>query len=212
MDIGITKDQAIKNSISLLTEIKGVGEKSAKAMITHLLSMGSTKITEYIKSFEDLSFFTGQCPQCHNFSQAGQLCEICSNTHRDFSTLCFVKTYEDIEAFEKTGTYNGVYHVLNGLLDPCEENANLHNLTYDTFVNRFKTNLELKTIILGFDGDLESSYTKSWLKLNIKGLAETFKRDIKIFTLSYGLPPDMEISKADEITLKTALDNIKEIV
>jgi len=164
---------------------------------------------EYIDNFslvlqesKELTF----CKECFNVSDF-DLCPICADNDRDITLLCVVESAEEVITVERTGKFNGYYHVLQGLINPLN-NMLPDNLRIRELLDRVKNkNGAIKEIILAFNHSVEGDATS----LYISGLAKDSSAVIKISRLAKGLPTGSDIRYADEITLGQAIIERKEI-
>lgn len=108
-------DKAVEQFASL----PGIGRKTALKFVLHLLKKEPQEVEMFIKSIQELKSNIRECQQCHNISD-GALCEICSSPQRDTSTICVVENIKDILSIEATSQYNGLYHVLGGIISPMD--------------------------------------------------------------------------------------------
>lgn len=136
------------------------------------------------------------CPQCFNITESAP-CELCANPERDASRICVVEEPLDVVAIERTGQYEGTYHVLHGALSPME-GIGPEELKVRELINRLAAN-DIQEIILATNPNLEGDYTAMYLTKMIKPLGVTVTR------LARGLPMGGDLEYADEITLSNAL-------
>lgn len=142
------------------------------------------------------------CPQCFNLTDEG-LCKICSDQKRNQSLICIVAHNQDVEALEKTGHFNGTYHLLNGLLSPLE-GVTPDKLKIKELEERLKKNV-VQEVILALDQSLEGEATTLYLTKLLK------KYPIEVSQLARGIPMGANIEYTDEVTLSSALENRKRL-
>jgi recombination protein RecR len=191
----------IKNLIEQLMTLPGIGPKSAERLALFLASKPKVKIDDFIKVLHDTKELK-VCQLCNNFSDVNP-CPICSSSNRQKDTICVVSNSSDLEVMESTGKFNGVYHILGGLIDP------LSGLTPDKLfikelVNRIK-NGSVKEIILAFDANIQGEATTTYLKNIFKN------SNITISRLARGIPMGSDLEYTDELTLSSALENRKKL-
>lgn len=179
----------------------GVGQKSAQRMAFYLLKQSESEVNKFAQAVLDAKKLIKYCSNCFNLS-AEDVCEICSNKKRDFSTICVVSDTRDIVAIEKTDDYNGVYHVLMGLISPLE-GIGPENLKVTELLSRCDDNIN--EVILAINNSVEGEATTLYLSKLIKPLK------IKVTRIAFGLPVGSEIEYADEITLSKAFEGRQEI-
>lgn len=168
----------------------------AERLVLFLFKQDKEKILEFAHNLTQLKSLTN-CKKCFNIAE-GELCNICSNRHRETSTICVVEDSLDIISIERTGLYKGIYHVLGGSLDANIENQ---DLKIPELIQRIKSEKPQEIIIATnptTEGDLTSLYIKRKL--------QDFK-NLKITRLGRGLSTGSDIEYADEITLGSALTN-----
>ncbi len=181
--------------------LPGIGPKTAERLALFLASKPKAKIDEFINSLTNIKTLQ-VCQLCTNFSDINP-CPICSDSNRQKDTICVVSNSSDLEVMESTGKFNGVYHILGGLIDP------LSGLTPDKLfikelVNRVK-NGKIKEIILAFDANIQGEATTTYLKNIFKN------SQIKITRLARGIPMGSDLEYTDELTLSSALENRKKL-
>jgi len=197
--------QIIKNLINNFASLPGIGQKTAERLVYHLLKNESQeKLATFGKNLLTLKNEITVCPICGNYSN-GNGCEVCNEPKRDRTKICLVAEAQDILYLEKTAIYNGLYHVLNGLLAPVE-GITPDKLNISALGKRLSTG-SINEIIMGFNPTMEGESTIIYLKKLIK---EKYPQ-IKITRLSRGLPMGGDLEYADEITLQNAMDNRTEI-
>ncbi|MFA6028140.1 MAG: recombination mediator RecR [Patescibacteria group bacterium] len=193
---------SIQNLIAQFNKLPGIGQKTAERFVFYLLKQPKSEIDEFVKSLNGLKNNIKICSECFDFSETSP-CSICRNSQRDKSIICAVAQGPDVIALEKTSEYNGVYHVLNGLINQIE-GIGPEKLRVKELINRLKKN-GVKEVILALDATMEGETTAMYLIKEIKPL------NIKITRLARGLPMGSDIEYADEITLSSALKGRREI-
>ena len=142
------------------------------------------------------------CTICQNLTEH-EVCSICSDTTRDKSLICVVETPKDVTAFERTGEYNGLYHVLHGLLSPID-NITPDKLKIKELLSRLG-NGEVREVIMATNPTVEGEATAMYLARLLKPMG------LKVSRLAFGLPVGGIVEYADEVTLYRALQNRNEI-
>lgn len=195
--------KSLEDSINSFKKLPGVGEKSAERYALSLLDLDEKEIEEFSKSVKEVKKNIKTCKICGHLTDK-DTCNICSDKNRDSSLICVVEDYKSIFMFEKTGTFNGKYHVLNGLISPIDgiypEDINISGL-----VDRIDENSKDVEIIIALKPTIEGETTT----LYIKKIFE--KKNIKVSRLSYGIPIGVDIDYIDSLTLDRALLDRKEI-
>lgn len=179
----------------------GVGPKSAQRMAFFLLKQPEEDVKLFAESILEAKSLIVYCSICFNISSQ-EICEICTNFKRDQSTICVIADTKDLIALEKTREYNGVYHVLQGLISPLE-GIGPDNLRITDLLKRLTSNIS--EVILAINNSVEGEATTLYLSKIIKPLK------IKVTRIAFGLPVGSDLEYADEITLSKALEGRQEI-
>lgn len=188
--------------IEFFQKLPGIGAKSAQRMALHLLKLPLNDVEAFAKAMVEAKSTINYCSVCFNMSSKDP-CEICSATNRNRETICVVADTKDLIAIEKTHEYQGLYHVLQGLISPMNgigaEDIRIKELLYRI------TNSEIKEIILALSPSVEGEATSLYLNKLLKPF------NIKITRIAFGLPVGSDIEYADEITLAKAIEGRHEI-
>ncbi|MGL6066386.1 MAG: recombination mediator RecR [Cetobacterium sp.] len=194
--------KSLKILIDEFNRLPGIGKKSAVRLAFHVLEMSDTEVERFSKALKDAKETVKKCSVCGNFSEE-ETCEICRDEFREKNIICVVEDSRDIISLEKTNRYKGVYHVLNGKIDP------LNGMTPD------KLNLrpllekvakeEIVEIILALNPDLEGETTALYLTKLLKPF------NVKITKIASGIPMGGNIEFADVATISRALEGRQEI-
>jgi len=192
---------SLEKLINYYKKLPGIGEKNAERLALATLNFKEEDISNFADALKNTSNIH-KCSICGHLTE-DEICNICANENRDKNTICVIEDSKSVFSFEKVGNYNGVYHVLNGLISPVDsigpENINLASL-----VKRVES-LEKPELILALKSTIEGETTT----LYIKKIFE--KKDVMISRLSYGIPMGAEIDYLDIITLDKALEDRKKI-
>lgn len=195
----------IQRLIELFNRFPGIGEKSAARFVFYLLKLPESEIDELTDLVKNLKNKIHICGLCHNFSESDP-CQICRNTKRLKNIICVVAKPQDLTAIEKSGQYQGLYHILGGILEPLN-NITPENLNIKSLLERLKNNQnEIKEIIFSLNPDIEGETTSLYLH---KLLKQNFP-NLKVTRLGRGLPMGSDIEYADDITIANALQGRKE--
>ena len=194
---------SIKNLIEKFARFPSIGPKSAERMVYYLLRQAPNKLDELAASIIELKNSVTTCNICFNFSESNP-CPICSDHRRDRRIICIVAKPQDISAIEKTASYNGVYHVLGGNINPLE-NIMPENLRLKELLARIKDN-EACEIILALNQDMIGETTSLYLSK----LLQQFSH-VTLTRLARGLPMGADLEYADEVTLESAISGRREL-
>ena len=187
--------KSVETLISEFTKFPGIGKKTAQRLAFYILSSTKEEAAKLAASVIDVKTLVESCTVCGGISDE-DLCEICKNNKRDHSVICVVERPEDIFAFERTNSFMGVYHVLDGLLSPLD-GIGPEKLNIQALENRLKSGME---IILATSASLEGDATSLYLQKIFQD------KKVKITRLARGIPVGGELEYTDEATLLRALE------
>ncbi len=190
----------IRSFIKALKKLPGIGEKSAERIVFFLLDKEKgNKIREEIKKALIEMENIKECKQCHNYTK-DSLCSICNDTSREKDKILIVETPFDIEIIEESKIYNGLYHVLGGVLSPINgiDSSKLHIESLIRRVNR-----DVKEIIIATGTGTEGEATAIYLKDILKPY------NVNVSRIATGVPKGMDITLTDRSTLKEAIKHRK---
>lgn len=193
--------ESLKKLIDSLQNLPGIGEKTAERMAFSILNFDSEKIDKFVDSLCEIRNIK-HCPICNNITDM-EKCYICSDDTRDEQTIFVVEKPKDIILFEKMGNYNGVYHVLGGLISPLE-GINPEDINLDNLINRVKKN-KVKEVIVVLKPSIEGETTMQYIKKILCGY------DVKVSKIPIGIPMGTDIEYIDSMTLELAFENRKDI-
>lgn len=182
----------LENAVNEFGKLPGIGQKTALRLVLHLLNQDNAAVEKFGNTLIHLKNNIRFCKNCHHISDH-ELCEICSSHKRDHSLVCVVEDSRDVMAIENTNQYNGLYHVLNGLISPMD-GVGPGDLTVDLLVNKVKTGTVIE-VIFALSATMEGDTTIFYLHKRLKD------QQIKISTLARGIAFGGEIEYADELTL-----------
>ena len=195
--------------IDAFQKLPGIGPKTAQRLSFYLLHVPQTEIDNFAEALENLKKQTLLCSICKNVSETDP-CEVCSDARKDKNQIMVVEEPLDVLAFERTGKYGGVYHVLHGAINPLE-NIGPDELYIEDLLKRI-TNHEsqVKEVIIATNPTMEGEATAMYIA---KKLKEKFANgdEFKISRLGMGIPTGADLEYADEVTLREALEGRREI-
>ncbi len=194
----------IQALIESFQKLPGVGPKSAQRLTYYLLHVPQIQLDEFSDAITRLKKDTVLCSICKNISEK-EPCPICSDSLRDHSQILVVEQPLDILAFERTGRFKGVYHVLHGAINPLE-NIGPDEIYIDGLISRIKDN-DIEEIIIAtnptMEGEATAMYIRKQLKIN--------NENLKVSRLGMGIPTGADLEYADETTLTQALEGRREL-
>ncbi len=185
-------------AIEELSKLPGIGKKTAQRLALHILKNEQASVDKLVKAIADLKIKLHFCKRCFNITE-DDLCEICKSVKRDTTKICVVEEASDVIAIEKTNEYNGLYHVLGGVLSPLS-GVTANDLKVKELIKRFE-NENISEIILAINPDTEGETTALYLARLIKPL------NIKVTRIARGIPIGGDIEFADEATIGRAMLN-----
>lgn len=185
-------------AIEELSKLPGIGRKTAQRLALHILKNPQDSVDKLVKAIADLKIKLRFCSRCFNLTEE-DLCEICKSVKRDVTKICVVEEASDVIAIEKTNEYNGLYHVLGGVLSPLSGISGT-DLKIKELLTRFEKE-NIQEIILALNPDTEGETTSLYLARLIKPL------NIKVTRIARGIPIGGDLEFADEATIGRAMLN-----
>ncbi len=196
--------ESISRLIDELRKLPGIGPKTAQRLAFHLVVSGKTSINRLIYSLGQVRDNIGYCTVCGNITDVDP-CAVCSDPERDSSTICVVGYPKDVLAIERVGGYRGVFHVLQGYIEPLK-GIGPEDIRAKQLLERIKhSEHKPREVILATNPDIDGETTALYLARAIKPL------NIKVTRLARGLPFGAELDYADEVTLAKSLEGRKEM-
>ena len=192
----------LEKLIEAFSKFSGIGRKSATRMAYQVMSMSDEDAASLAGAIQNAHTKLHRCRICQNYTDA-DVCSICANAKRDRSILCVVEHPRDVQAIERTREYNGLYHVLYGLLNPLD-GITAEQLTVKELLARLGDDT-VKEVIMAMNPTVEGDATAMYLAKFIKPMG------IKVTRLAYGLPTGSSLEYADESTLYRALSGRGEL-
>ncbi|WP_337872189.1 recombination mediator RecR [Ignavibacterium sp.] len=190
--------ETLLKAIDELSKLPGIGKKTAQRLALHIIKNDKVSAEKLAKAIMDLKDKLMLCKKCFNLSE-NELCDICKNPKRDQSTICVVEEVSDVIAVEKSHEFNGLYHVLGGVLSPLM-GIGAENIRIKELLSRFHDE-EIKEVILALNPDTEGETTSLYLAKLIKPLR------IKVTRIARGIPIGGDLEFADEATIGKAMIN-----
>ncbi len=191
--------EEFQDLIESFKNLPGIGEKSAERYVYAVNELDLDTIEKMCLSLINFKKNIKKCSVCGHLTNT-TICNICSNESRDKSVICVVEDSKSVFMFEKTGKFNGIYHVLGGLISPID-GVDPEDINISTLLSRIDGNV--KEVILSLSPSVEGEMTSLYIK---KLLENT---DIKVSRLSYGLPVNADIEYLDPLTIIRAIDDRK---
>lgn len=190
--------QLFSKAVSELAGLPGVGQKTALRLALFLLRQDKDKVARFAKTIGDMRNEIKYCRICHNISDT-DVCPICSNRHRDASTVCVVENVQDVMAVENTQQYNGLYHVLGGAISPMD-GVGPADIEIDSLVDRVAAG-GIGEVILALSPTMEGDTTNFYIYRKLA------KYDVKLSVIARGVSVGDELEYTDEVTLGRSIVN-----
>ncbi|WAW14947.1 recombination mediator RecR [Peptostreptococcus equinus] len=194
--------EPIDRLINEFSKLPGVGRKTAQRLAFHVINMQNDDVQGLARALQDVKKEIKYCKVCCNISDS-DICSICSNNHRDESTICVVEDPRDVMAMERTKDYNGKYHVLNGVISPMD-GIGPEMLKIKELMSRLGDG-KVKEIIMATNPTIEGEATAMYISRLVKPMG------IKVTRIAHGLPVGGDLEYADDVTISKALEGRREI-
>ena len=186
------------NLYEQLRRLPGMGSKTAMRLAYHIIDMPEGEVQQLAEALSNAKKSIHYCSQCYNLTD-GEKCSICGDPSRDHFTICVVEQPQDIAAMERSHGYNGLYHVLHGVLSPLD-GVGPDKLRIRELFQRLQQE-SISEIIIATKSDVEGEATATYLAQLLKPIGITVSR------IAHGLPMGGDLEYADEVTLSKALEN-----
>ncbi len=198
MNIEKYPSKLLETAVNEFTKLPGIGRKSALRLVLHLLRQDAEAVNFFGNSIIQLRNEIKHCKVCHNISDT-EICNICGNHARNQSVVCVVENIRDVMSVENTQQYNGLYHVLGGIISPMD-GIGPAELEIESLVKRVEEGTIVE-IILALSTTMEGDTTNFYIFRKLKDFP------VKITTLARGVSVGDELEYTDEITLGRSLTN-----
>lgn len=188
----------LENAVAEFSKLPGIGKKTALRLVLHLLKEEEEDVRRFSRAIERMRTDTHFCKKCFNVSD-GELCGICANRARNQRLICVVENIRDVIAIENTQQFNGVYHVLGGVISPLD-GVGPDQLHIDELIVRVQQE-EVEELIFALNPNIQGDTTIFYIQRKLKDLA------CRVTTISRGIAFGGELEYADEMTLGRSLAN-----
>ena len=193
---------ALQDLADQFARLPGIGGKTAQRLAFHVLSLPLEDAERFVDAILEAKKQVHTCPECQNLTDR-ELCPICDDGMRDHGLICVVAEPKDVIAMERSREFNGVYHVLHGVISP------LNHVTQDDIkvrelLMRVSTG-KVREVIMATNPDTEGEATAMYISRLLRPM------EIKVTRLAYGVPVGSQLEYADEVTLSRALEGRQEI-
>lgn len=191
--------QLLERAVQEFAKLPGVGRKTSLRLVLHLLRQETADVERLAQAITQMKREVRHCRVCHNISDS-DVCPICSDSRRDASTVCVVENIQDVMAVENTQQYNGLYHVLGGVISPMD-GIGPSDLEIDSLVARVGAG-DIKEVILALGSTMEGDTTGFYIFRKLAPYA-----DVRISIIARGISVGDELEYADEVTLGRSILN-----
>jgi recombination protein RecR len=188
----------LENAVNEFAKLPGIGKKTALRLVLHLIKQDVEEVQFFSEAISAMRQQIKFCKRCHNISDK-ELCNICSNPMRKQEMICVVENIRDVIAIESTQQFNGVYHVLGGIISPLD-GIGPEQLTIEALVERV-TSEHPQEIIFALNPNIQGDTTVYYIGRKLKGIP------VKITTIARGISFGGELEYADEMTLAKSISN-----
>ena len=188
----------LENAVNEFTKLPGIGRKTALRLVLHLLKKEVTEVNQFSEVIAKMRNEIKFCQRCHNISDA-DICIICSNSMRNQQLVCVVENIRDVIAIESTQQFNGIYHVLGGIISPLD-GVGPDQLQIETLVERVEKE-EIKEMMFALNPNIQGDTTIYYIQKRIVHL------NCHVTTISRGIAFGGELEYADEHTLARSIAN-----
>lgn len=188
----------LENAVEEFAKLPGIGRKTALRLVLHLLKYEQSEVEEFSEAMVRLKKEIKHCSVCHNISDT-DVCSICQNHSRNDAIVCVVESIRDVLSVENTQQFNGLYHVLGGIISPMD-GVGPGDLEIDSLVERIKQG-NIVEVILALSTTMEGDTTNFYIYKKLKEF------EIKITTIARGVSVGGELEYTDELTLGRSIIN-----
>lgn len=190
--------QLLGNAVDQFSRLPGVGRKTALRLVLHMLRQDAQFMDDFTGALQKMKKEIKYCKVCHNISDT-DVCPICANSHRDATTVCVVENIQDVLAIENTQQYNGLYHVLGGVISPMD-GIGPGDIEIDSLVKRVSDG-GVNEVIFALASTMEGDTTNFYISKRLQ------QYDVKLSVIARGISVGDELEYTDEVTLGRSILN-----
>lgn len=188
----------LENAVEAFAKLPGIGRKTALRLVLHMLKYEESEVEDFSDAVVRLKKEIKHCTVCHNISDT-DVCAICHNPSRNGAIVCVVESIRDVLSIENTQQFNGLYHVLGGIISPMD-GVGPANLEIESLVDRVQQG-NIVEIILALSTTMEGDTTNFYIYKKLKDF------EVKITTIARGVSVGGELEYTDELTLGRSIIN-----
>ena len=192
----------LSKAVDQFASLPGIGRKTALRLVLHLLRQSPKDVEAFTSALTSLRQDVHYCRICHTVSDQ-EVCPICQSHSRDKATICVVENVQDVMSIENTGQYNGVYHVLGGIISPMD-GIGPSDLEIESLIARVQTG-DVREVILALPTTIEGDTTNFYIYRRLKGVQQA--NDLQVSQIARGVAIGNELEYTDEITLGRSIVN-----
>lgn len=192
----------LSKAVDQFSSLPGIGRKTALRLVLHLLRQSPKDVEAFTSALTSLRQDVHYCRICHAVSDQ-EVCPICQSHSRDKATICVVENVQDVMSIENTGQYNGVYHVLGGIISPMD-GIGPSDLEIESLIARVQTG-DVREVILALPTTMEGDTTNFYIYRRLKGVQQA--NDLQVSQIARGVAIGNELEYTDEITLGRSIVN-----
>jgi len=200
----IFSSSLLENAVNEFARLPGIGKKTALRLVLHLIKQDAAEVSQFSEIVAKMRNEIKFCSRCYNISDK-ELCNICSNPMRKKEMLCVVETIRDVIAIESTQQFNGVYHVLGGVISPLD-GVGPDQLTIEALVDRINIE-EIEEIIFALSPTIQGDTTIYYISKKLSAGSGGKGAPVKITSIARGIAFGGELEYADEMTLAKSISN-----
>lgn len=189
----------LEKAVNEFSKLPGIGSKTSLRLMLHLLRQDMESVEQLSQAIYNMRHDIKYCSTCHNISDT-DICPICSDIRRDRTVICVVENIQDIMAIENTRQYNGLYHVLGGIISPMD-GIGPSDIEIDSLTERVGNDSEIEEIILALSPTMEGDTTGFYISRKLSGY------DVRLSVIARGISIGNELEYTDEVTLGRSIIN-----
>lgn len=190
--------ELLEKAVTEFSKLPGIGRKTALRLVLWMLRQDDQDVEQFAAAIQLLKEEVKYCKICHNISDT-DICPICSDSHRDKTTVCVVENIQDVMAIENTQQFHGLYHVLGGIISPMD-GMGPSDIEIDSLVKRVAEGA-VKEVILALSPTMEGDTTNFYIYRKLTGY------DVKVSVIARGVAVGNELEYTDEVTLGRSIMN-----
>ena len=194
----------LENAVNEFAKLPGIGKKTALRLVLHLLKQDESGVKQFSEVIAKMRSEIKFCQRCYNVAD-GDICSICANSMRKQEMICVVENIRDVIAIESTQQYNGIYHVLGGIISPLD-GVGPDQLTIEPLIHRVQKE-KTEEIIFALNPNIQGDTTIYYIQKKLNAGSSGQPVSVRVTTIARGISFGGELEYADEMTLARSLQN-----